>query len=92
MAPFCRTAPCLTVNYDDHFYAFSTLDGQALIDTELWVFVDLDAKQDALKFQGCEQGSIYSSSDLKSLMDVMGKPAAIGNCIIRKGCYKISPG
>ncbi len=74
LAPFCRTAPCLTVNYDDHFYAFSTLDGQALIDTELWVFVDLDAKQDALKFQGCEQGSIYSSSDLKSLMDVMGNP------------------
>jgi len=41
------------------------------MDTELWVFTNLDAKEDALKFQGCYQGKIYGSSDLKTLMDVL---------------------
>ncbi len=71
LAPFCRTAACVTVNYNDHFYAFSPLDSQALMDTELWVFTDLDAKEHALKFQGCYQGKIYSSSNLQTLMDVL---------------------
>jgi len=61
------------IKYRDRFYGIGPLDGRDWMDAELWILVDFNAKQDAIKYQACRDGRYYSAPDLKTLMDTVDR-------------------
>ena len=79
----CRQNPafdCPHIKYRDRYYGLVPRDGRDWPDSETWTLIDFNASTDAVKYQACRDGRLYSAYDSKTLMDLMdkveGDPAA----------------